>query len=79
VAAAERLRAAGLMTAELVRGGSASHALVAEAEEWDADCIFVGTRDLHGFQHLLHGSVSAAVAAGARCSVEVARAERSAS
>ncbi|HLL75166.1 MAG TPA: universal stress protein [Pyrinomonadaceae bacterium] len=71
--AAERLRAAGLGVAELGRAGDAAHALLREAEEWDADCIFVGTRGLHGFQHLLHGSVAAAVAAQARCSVEVAR------
>lgn len=74
--AVERLRAAGLMTEGLIRDDAAAHALIAEAEAWDADCIFVGTRDLHGLQHLLHGSVSSAVAAGARCSVEVVRAAR---
>ncbi len=78
-AAAGRLRAAGLSVSEFVREGDPAHVLIAEAEGWDADSIFVGTRGLHGFQHLLHGSVSAAVAAGARCSVEVVRAGRSAS
>lgn len=77
-AAAERLRAAGLAVSEFGRDGDAAHALVREAEEWDADCIFVGTRGIHGFQHLLHGSVSAAVAAHARCSVEVVRPPRGA-
>ncbi|HWT00356.1 MAG TPA: universal stress protein [Pyrinomonadaceae bacterium] len=72
-AAADKLRAAGLSTSNVVRGGNASHALVEEAEGWGADSIFVGTRDLHGFKHFLTGSVSSAVAARATCSVEVAR------
>jgi nucleotide-binding universal stress UspA family protein len=77
-AAAERLRAAGLGVSEFGRDGDPAHALLREAEEWDADSIFVGTRGLHGLQHLLHGSVAAAVAARAPCSVEVARAARGA-
>jgi nucleotide-binding universal stress UspA family protein len=77
-AAAEKLRAAGLSVTEHVRDGDPAHALVREAGEWDADSVFVGTRGVHGFQHLLHGSVSAAVAARARCSVEVVRASKGA-
>lgn len=72
-AAAERLRAAGLNVSEIVRDGDPAHVLIHEAEAWGADAIFVGTRGLHGFQHLLHGSGAAAVAAHAQCSVEVAR------
>jgi nucleotide-binding universal stress UspA family protein len=75
---AEKLRAAGLTTSEVSRQGDPAHILIKEAEEWGADSIFVGTRGLHGFQHLLHGSVSSAVAARAQCSVEVARAARGA-
>lgn len=71
--AAEKLRAAGLTTGEVSREGDAAHVIIKEAEAWDADSIFVGTRDIHGFQHLLHGSVSSAVAAHAQCSVEVVR------
>ena len=74
-AAAERLRAAGLSVSEFERDGNPSHVLIKEAEQWDADSIFVGTRGLHGFQHLLHGSVASAVAARAQCSVEVVRPE----
>ena len=74
----EKLRAAGLTPSEVNRNGEPAHVLVEEAGEWNADAIFVGTRDLHGFQHLLHGSVSSAVAAHARCSVEVVRAARAA-
>ena len=74
--AAERLRAAGLTVSEVSREGNPAHVLIKEAEEWGADSIFVGTRDVHGFRHLLHGSVSSAVAARAQCSVEVVRAAR---
>ncbi len=72
--AAEKLRQAGLTTAEVSKEGDPAHILSREADQWGADSIFVGTRDIHGFQHLLHGSVSSAVAQEARCSVEVARA-----
>ena len=72
--AAEKLRAAGLTTLEVSREGDPAHVLIKEAEDWGADSIFVGTRDVHGFQHLLHGSVSSAVAGRAQCSVEVVRA-----
>lgn len=75
-AAVERLRAAGLTASEVEREGDPAHVLIAESEEWSADAIFVGTRDLHGLRHFLHGSVSSAVAAGAQCSVEVVRAGR---
>jgi nucleotide-binding universal stress UspA family protein len=76
--ATERLRAAGLTTSEVSRDGDPAHVLIMEAEEWGADSIFVGTRDVHGFRHLLHGSVSLAVAGRAQCSVEVVRATRTA-
>jgi nucleotide-binding universal stress UspA family protein len=72
-AAADRLRAAGLSVSEVAREGDPAHVLVHEAAEWGADSIFVGTRGLHGLQHLLHGSVASAVAARAQCSVEVVR------
>ena len=72
--AAEKLRKAGLTTSEISKEGEPAHGLMREAEEWRADAIFAGTRDLHGFQHFLRGSVSSAVAAHARCSVEVVRA-----
>lgn len=75
--AERRLRAAGLSASEINRDGDPATVVVEEAENWNADSIFVGTRDLHGLQHLLHGSVSAAVAARAHCSVEVVRARKS--
>ena len=75
--AEERLRAAGLNATEVSHHGDPATVLVHEAESWGADSIFVGTRNVHGFQHLLHGSVSSAVAARAHCSVEVVRAKKS--
>ena len=72
--AAEKLQQAGLTVSEIIKNGDPAHVLVSEAEECGADSIFVGTRNLHGFQHLLHGSVSSAVAEAAPCSVEVSRA-----
>ena len=74
----EKLQAVGVTFTELSRNGEPAHVLVKEAADWDADSIFVGTRDLHGFRHFLQGSVSSAVAAHARCSVEVVRAARAA-
>jgi nucleotide-binding universal stress UspA family protein len=70
---ADKLRAAGLSTSHIIREGKPGHVLLDEVEKWDADALFVGTRDIHGMQHLLHGSVASAVAAHATCSVEVAR------
>jgi len=72
----EKLRAAGLIATEVTRPGDAAHVLIHEAEEWGADSIFVGTRNLHGLRHLLRGSVASAVAAQAQCSVEVVRPAR---
>jgi nucleotide-binding universal stress UspA family protein len=69
----DKLRAAGLRTSTVVRQGKPGRVLLDEVEQWDADTLFVGTRDIHGMQHVLHGSVSSAVAAHAACSVEVAR------
>jgi nucleotide-binding universal stress UspA family protein len=70
----DKLRAAGLVASEVIKLGDPVHVLINEADEWNADSIFVGTRNLHGLRHLLQGSVAAAVAAHARCSVEVVRA-----
>lgn len=70
---AEKLRAAGLKTSVELRKGNPKQVLVEEAEGWDADCVFIGAKGLRGVERLLMGSVSAAVAARAHCSVEVVR------
>ncbi|MBX3297285.1 MAG: universal stress protein [Acidobacteria bacterium] len=55
------------------RWGDARRVILDEAIDWKADCIFIGARGLSRFRRLLIGSVSAAVAARAECSVEVVR------
>ena len=68
------LRAADIKVSCVVREGDPKRELCDAAEEWGADCIFVGSA---GFSNRLErfvlGSVSAAVAARAHCSVEVVR------
>ena len=56
-----------------VLDGDPKEALLAEAEAWKADCIFVGARGLRAVERILLGSVSATLAARATCTVEVVR------
>lgn len=74
-AAAQELERAGLKATPVVKEGDPKRVLIDEAESWPADCIFVGARGLSRAQSILLGSVSSAVAARARCSVEVVRFE----
>lgn len=68
------LREAGIKVTCVPRYGDPKQELCKAAEEWHAGCIFVGSA---GFSNRLErfvlGSVSAAVAARAHCSVEVVR------
>lgn len=50
-----------------------AHAILAEAEKWQADLIVMGSHGRRGFDRLILGSVSETVALHARCSVEVVR------
>jgi nucleotide-binding universal stress UspA family protein len=76
-AAAKKLKAVGLRTATNVIDGDPKKVLVQVAEEWRADCIFVGATGLtNRFERFLLGSTAAAVAARAHCSVEVVRTRR---
>ena len=70
----ELLRAAGAKVTCVVREGDPKRELCRAAEEWGADCIFVGSAGFSNrFERFVLGSVSAAVAARAHCSVEVVR------
>jgi nucleotide-binding universal stress UspA family protein len=71
--AAAKLRAAALRTDVVVKEEDPKRLLIAEAESWGADCIFVGARGMGRIDRFLLGSVSSAVAARAHCSVEVVR------
>jgi nucleotide-binding universal stress UspA family protein len=70
---AQRLRAAGLDAAVMIRRGHPTQQLLEEAETWAAHSVFVGAKGSRGIERLLLGSVSAALAARAHCSVEVVR------
>lgn len=72
-AGAKELSAAGLDAEAIVRPGDPKRVLVAEAEAWEADCIFVGAQGLNAVERAVLGSVSSAVAARAPCTVEVVR------
>ncbi len=58
--------------------GSPKSVLVNEAEEWNADSIFVGATAIQGaLERFLIGSTTSAIAARAHCSVEVVRMKKS--
>jgi nucleotide-binding universal stress UspA family protein len=68
------LRSAGLRITCMVREGDPKRELPKAADDWGADCIFVGSAGFSNrFERFVLGSVSAAVAARAHCSVEVVR------
>jgi nucleotide-binding universal stress UspA family protein len=76
--AVDELRSAGLSAVSLVVEGDPKRALIEEAEKWGTDAVFVGSTGFSNrFERFLLGSVSAAVAARAHCSVEVVRARPS--
>lgn len=73
----QRLRAKGLRAEAVVKAGDPKQVLVAYAEEWGADCIFLGATGLSNrLERFLLGSVAATVAARAHCSVEIVRNKR---
>lgn len=68
------LQPSGLKVSTEGREGDPKNELVEAAEKWGADCIFVGSIGFgNPFERFVLGSVSAAVAARAHCSVEVVR------
>lgn len=71
--ACELFDGSGLAVTPVVQEGDPKRAIVHDAEQWGADAIFLGGRGHSRIERLLLGSVSAAVAARAHCSVEVVR------
>lgn len=53
--------------------GSPKNVILEEAERWGADLIVVGSHGYPAWERFLMGSVSQAVVAHAKCSVEVVR------
>jgi nucleotide-binding universal stress UspA family protein len=75
--AMKTLRKSGLKTSFHINPGNPKRILVEEAENWHADCIFVGANAAGSrLERFLLGSTSASVAAHAHCSVEVVRKAR---
>jgi nucleotide-binding universal stress UspA family protein len=72
-AVAAELCATGLVTTTVVQEADPKTLLLQEAEQWSADCIFVGAKGHGAVARFLLGSVSASVAARASCSVELVR------
>ena len=72
----ELLRAHGLNARLRIRHGGAGSEIIAEAREWPADLIVLGTHGRGAIQRAIHGSVSDYVMHHAPCSVEVARARQ---
>lgn len=72
--AARSLTKAGLKVLTRIVEGNPNYILVHEAENWNADAIFVGANAFGSrIERFLLGSTSAAVAARSHCSVEVVR------
>ena len=70
---ARALAATGAAIETAVRQGDPREAIVDEAQEWGADLIVMGSHGRTGLKRWVLGSVAQAVAAHARCSVEIVR------
>jgi nucleotide-binding universal stress UspA family protein len=73
--AADWLRGQGLTVETSVRDGEPGPAVVAEAREWGADLVVVGSRGHTGLRRLFEGSVAHYVVDHAPCPVEVIHAK----
>jgi nucleotide-binding universal stress UspA family protein len=66
--------AKGLTISAAIKEGDPERILIADARDWEADCIVVGSRGIkNSLWGLLGNSVSAGLAAHAECSVEIIR------
>ncbi len=72
--ATDQLNAIGLKTSVVTEKGDPKSVILSKAADWNADTIFVGTRDFKSsFERFRLGSVSTAIVTSALCSVEVVR------
>lgn len=66
-----------LKISEMIEQGNPKQIICTAADEWGADCIFIGANKSTSYiENLLLGSVSTAVVARANCTVEVVRQKR---
>lgn len=66
--------ARGLTVSAGIKKGDPQRVLIAEAREWEADCIVIGSRGTSNrLQGFFASSVSTGLAANAECSVEIVR------
>lgn len=73
-AATKKLQGAELIVSSKVEAGDPKQLIIANAEEWGAESIFIGASQNHRpLEQLLLGSVATAVVSRAHCSVEVVR------
>lgn len=71
---AERLNSKNLSATGIVVEGNPKREIVRLAEEWGANCLFVGSTGFSSrLERFLIGSVASAIASRAHCSVEVVR------
>jgi nucleotide-binding universal stress UspA family protein len=72
--AGRQLKSIGINVSISIQKGDPKRLLVKEARKWNADAIFVGTRDFkNAFERFRLGSVSTAVVTSAPCTVEIVR------
>lgn len=71
------MREAGLALQTHIFEGDPKHLLIQHAEDWKADCIFLGAHGLEHGEHRPLGSLASAVATRAHCSVEIVREQSS--
>jgi len=74
--AVKKLEAAGLKARSALAIGETRRTLIHHAKTLKADTVILGCHGFTGFKRLMLGSVSAAVAAHAPCSVEIIRPNR---
>jgi nucleotide-binding universal stress UspA family protein len=76
-AAAEELRSSGLAVTPVITAGNPKQLLLDEADDLDADCLFIGARGHNRLVRFMLGSVTTAVVARVHCTVEVVRTKKS--
>ena len=73
-AATKKLQAAELIVSSKIEEGDPKTLIIANAEEWGAECVFIGACCARSsFEKFLLGSVATAVVSRAHCSVEIVR------